>query len=255
MPGNRVFRIDTGTASPLPGRTVSGHGLPRRRTMKVVKTLLTLVLRRRRARRCGVRRRSAGDRPPRAPGRVVHSAARVAGVVADPPSSSPSSPSSTPTHHAPVAADVLKPGTQGPQVRELQQRLFQLAWLPETTTGVYDAATASAVKGFQGKHGLRRTGVLDDADLGPPQGDDQHADPRRDVQRAAPGHGPAPGRRRRRATCARSRRGCGRSTGTSATSPARTTRTPSPQSRASRPSASSRSPATSTSARSTGSPA
>ena len=49
---------------------------------------------------------------------------------------------------------MLKPGAQGPQVRELQQRLSQLAWLPETTTGVYDAATVTAVKGFQGKHGL-----------------------------------------------------------------------------------------------------
>jgi peptidoglycan hydrolase-like protein with peptidoglycan-binding domain len=75
--------------------------------------------------------------------------------------SSDSSPSSSPTHHVPVVADVLKPGTQGPKVRELQQRLFQLAWLPETTTGVYDAATSAAVKGFQGKHGLHTTGVLD----------------------------------------------------------------------------------------------
>jgi peptidoglycan hydrolase-like protein with peptidoglycan-binding domain len=75
--------------------------------------------------------------------------------------SSPASPSDSPSHHAPEVSDVLKPGAQGPKVRELQQRLFQLAWLPETTTGVYDAATAAAVKGFQGKHGLRRTGVLD----------------------------------------------------------------------------------------------
>ena len=53
---------------------------------------------------------------------------------------------------------MLTPGAQGTQVRELQQRLFQLAWLPETTTGVYDATTVAAVKGFQGKHGLHRTG-------------------------------------------------------------------------------------------------
>jgi peptidoglycan hydrolase-like protein with peptidoglycan-binding domain len=56
---------------------------------------------------------------------------------------------------------VLKPGAEGPKVRELQQRLFQLAWLPETTTGAYDAATVAAVRGFQAKHGLHRTGVLD----------------------------------------------------------------------------------------------
>jgi peptidoglycan hydrolase-like protein with peptidoglycan-binding domain len=46
-------------------------------------------------------------------------------------------------------------------VRDVQQRLFQLAWLPETSTGAYDAATAAAVKGFQAKHGLRPSGVLD----------------------------------------------------------------------------------------------
>ena len=56
---------------------------------------------------------------------------------------------------------MLTPGAKGTQVRELQQRLFQLAWLPETTTGEYDATTVAAVKGFQGKHGLHRTGVLD----------------------------------------------------------------------------------------------
>jgi peptidoglycan hydrolase-like protein with peptidoglycan-binding domain len=77
-----------------------------------------------------------------------------------PPASS-SSPTSSPDHGVPANRDVLRPGTKGAKVRELQQRLFQLAWLPETTTGAYDAATAAAVKGFQGKHGLHRTGVLD----------------------------------------------------------------------------------------------
>jgi peptidoglycan hydrolase-like protein with peptidoglycan-binding domain len=79
-------------------------------------------------------------------------------------STSPSSPSSTgssPSHRTPGAKDVLAPGAKGTRVRELQQRLFQLAWLPETTTGMYDAATTAAVKGFQGKHGLERTGVVD----------------------------------------------------------------------------------------------
>ena len=75
--------------------------------------------------------------------------------------SSPGSPSSSPTHRGQADADVLTPGAKGTQVRELQQRLFQLAWLPETTTGEYDATTVAAVKGFQGKHGLHRTGVLD----------------------------------------------------------------------------------------------
>jgi peptidoglycan hydrolase-like protein with peptidoglycan-binding domain len=88
---------------------------------------------------------------------------------AETPSSSPTSPTSpvtssptgSPTHPAPVATDVLEPGARGTKVRELQQRLVQLAWLPETTTGVYDQATAGAVKGFQTKHGLRATGDVD----------------------------------------------------------------------------------------------
>ena len=46
---------------------------------------------------------------------------------------------------------VLRPGDKGEQVRELQSRLYQLAWLPEVTTGVYDATTKEAVQGFQVK--------------------------------------------------------------------------------------------------------
>jgi peptidoglycan hydrolase-like protein with peptidoglycan-binding domain len=56
---------------------------------------------------------------------------------------------------------VLRPGDKGEQVRELQQRLYQLEWLPEVTTGVYDAATKQAVTGFQVKRHLKGTGVLD----------------------------------------------------------------------------------------------
>ena len=131
--------------------------------MKVVKTLLTLVL------VVGVLGGAAYGAGQLIQQRHTDTVASSTDGPEAPTSSSPSSPSSSPTgspsssptHHVPVARDVLKPGAQGPQVRELQQRLFQLAWLPETTTGVYDAATSGAVKGFQGKHGLRRTGVLD----------------------------------------------------------------------------------------------
>lgn len=56
---------------------------------------------------------------------------------------------------------VLKPGQKGEDVRALQHRLFQIAWLPEKTTGVYDPATREAVAGFQEKRGLRSTGVVD----------------------------------------------------------------------------------------------
>jgi peptidoglycan hydrolase-like protein with peptidoglycan-binding domain len=83
------------------------------------------------------------------------------------PSPAPAQPVETPTQTAtprpePVLpAVVLRPGDRGEQVRELQSRLFQLAWLPEITTGVYDATTKEAVQGFQVKRGLKGTGVLD----------------------------------------------------------------------------------------------
>ena len=77
------------------------------------------------------------------------------------PSSSPSAPSPSPDVTPAAQRVVLSPGTHGTRVRALQQRLFQLAWLPETTTGVYDASTTAAVKGFQGKHGLGASGRLD----------------------------------------------------------------------------------------------
>ena len=76
---------------------------------------------------------------------------------------SPSTLSSTQSQpsSAQPPAPVLQPGAKGTRVRELQVRLHQLAWLPETTTGVYDAATVAAVRGFQARRGLARTGVLD----------------------------------------------------------------------------------------------
>jgi peptidoglycan hydrolase-like protein with peptidoglycan-binding domain len=84
------------------------------------------------------------------------------------PTPSPSTSPSTPETSAPVEpveppkpAAVLEPGATGEQVRELQHRLFQMAWLPETTTGTYDATTKEAVAGFQGKRGFKATGVVD----------------------------------------------------------------------------------------------
>ena len=102
-----------------------------------------------------------GDRP----------AAGVSGTPAAAPSATPTpraaptpAPSPTPPPAPPPEpppANVLEPGARGEQVRELQSRLFQLAWLPETTTGTYDPATRTAVSGFQAKRGLRATGVVD----------------------------------------------------------------------------------------------
>jgi hypothetical protein len=54
-----------------------------------------------------------------------------------------------------------EPGDAGPAVRELQARLRQVAWLHDGPTGTYDDLTERAVRGFQGKRGLPRTGRTD----------------------------------------------------------------------------------------------
>ncbi|MBR8643434.1 L,D-transpeptidase family protein [Streptomyces tuirus] len=82
------------------------------------------------------------------------------------PSSTPS-PLRSPTGDdkpstAPAPARVLwSPGDTGRDVRELQARLRQVAWLFEGPTGTYGEATERAVSGFQGKRGLPRTGRTD----------------------------------------------------------------------------------------------
>ena len=74
----------------------------------------------------------------------------------------PVKPAQPPTPTAPpTPEDVLSPGDRGEQVRELQSRLYQLAWLPELTTGRYDADTTAAVAGFQDKRGFKATGKVD----------------------------------------------------------------------------------------------
>ena len=52
-------------------------------------------------------------------------------------------------------------GDSGAGVRELQARLRQLDWLFDGPTGTYDNPTERAVRGFQGKRGLPRTGETD----------------------------------------------------------------------------------------------
>ncbi len=82
------------------------------------------------------------------------------GAGGSPAPASPS-PSASPSTPAARPAFVLRPGDTGEQVRALQHRLFQLAWLPELTTGTYDRATRAAVAGFQGRRGLEQTGLVD----------------------------------------------------------------------------------------------
>ncbi|MFI9153970.1 L,D-transpeptidase family protein [Streptomyces sp. NPDC053367] len=62
---------------------------------------------------------------------------------------------------APAARVLWARGADGRDVREVQARLRQIAWLFEGPTGTYDEATEEAVKGFQGKRGLPRTGQVD----------------------------------------------------------------------------------------------
>jgi peptidoglycan hydrolase-like protein with peptidoglycan-binding domain len=63
---------------------------------------------------------------------------------------------------APVPSRVLwSRGDTGRDIRELQARLRQVAWLFEGPTGTYDESTERAVSGFQGKRGLPRTGRTD----------------------------------------------------------------------------------------------
>jgi peptidoglycan hydrolase-like protein with peptidoglycan-binding domain len=63
---------------------------------------------------------------------------------------------------APPPSPVLwSRGDSGPDVRGLQARLRQVAWLYDGPTGTYDDLTEQAVRGFQGKRGLPRTGATD----------------------------------------------------------------------------------------------
>ncbi|MEU0073322.1 L,D-transpeptidase family protein [Streptomyces sp. NPDC006332] len=68
-------------------------------------------------------------------------------------------PSAAPASPAPVV--LWSRGDSGGDVRELQARLRQVAWLYDGPTGTYDDLTEQAVEGFQGKRGLPRTGRTD----------------------------------------------------------------------------------------------
>ena len=55
--------------------------------------------------------------------------------------------------------EVLRPGSRGPAVRELQGRLAQLGYRPGSADGAYGAQTSSAVMAFEKHEGLGRDGV------------------------------------------------------------------------------------------------
>ncbi|MER6731692.1 L,D-transpeptidase family protein [Streptomyces puniciscabiei] len=99
------------------------------------------------------------DGKPRAPVHVQRPAQIPASRPAEParPERS-SSPAPVP---APAPRILYARGDSGPGVRELQARLRQVAWLFDGPTGSYDGPTEQAVRGFQGKRGLPRTGRTD----------------------------------------------------------------------------------------------
>ncbi|MEV6383604.1 L,D-transpeptidase family protein [Streptomyces sp. NPDC051773] len=78
------------------------------------------------------------------------------------PTTAPPSPAPPPAPKPSPPPRVLwSQGDEGLDVRELQARLRQIAWLFTGPTGTYDDQTVQAVKGFQGKRGLPRTGRTD----------------------------------------------------------------------------------------------
>ncbi|MFF5548463.1 L,D-transpeptidase family protein [Streptomyces olivaceoviridis] len=93
---------------------------------------------------------------PGSPGPGTARSSPVPGVTRTAPAAPPSAAPAVP------APPVLwSRGDTGPAVRELQARLRQVAWLAVGPTGSYDGPTERAVKGFQGKRGLPRTGATD----------------------------------------------------------------------------------------------
>lgn len=86
------------------------------------------------------------------------------------PTTAPSSSAPpTPKRHASPrmrpGPRLLGPGDDGPQVRELQARLRQIAWFSGDVTDHYGPVTETAVRGFQAKRGIPVTGYVDQRTL------------------------------------------------------------------------------------------
>ncbi|WP_239073882.1 L,D-transpeptidase family protein [Streptomyces sp. SID10853] len=77
------------------------------------------------------------------------------------PTEKPADPTGPKTSAPAPGRTLLASGATGKRVRELQARLRQIAWFGATPTGTYGPVTVAAVKGFQGKRGLARTGTTD----------------------------------------------------------------------------------------------
>lgn len=64
-----------------------------------------------------------------------------------------------------VKAGKLKPGSQGPAVVALRDRLIRMGYLEATATGVYDRKIEKAVRRFQKDHGITADGVAGKATI------------------------------------------------------------------------------------------
>ncbi|GEC07876.1 lipoprotein [Streptomyces spinoverrucosus] len=103
------------------------------------------------------------DGKPRGP---IHIDVTTTAPAAPPPATSEDPAKPPATSKAPAKPPAPPPvlwsrGDSGRDVRELQARLRQIAWLFDGPTGTYDDLTEQAVRGFQGKRGLPQTGTTD----------------------------------------------------------------------------------------------
>ncbi|NEA62384.1 L,D-transpeptidase family protein [Streptomyces sp. SID12488] len=103
------------------------------------------------------------DGDPRSPVhiQVSHPPDDKPGATATPAPTPTPTPKKADPAPSPPATVLWSRGDSGRDVRELQARLRQVAWLYDGPTGSYDDLTENAVKGFQGKRGLPRTGRTD----------------------------------------------------------------------------------------------
>ncbi|MFI9047752.1 L,D-transpeptidase family protein [Streptomyces sp. NPDC053427] len=86
---------------------------------------------------------------------------RLPTTPAAPSRSDPKAPS--PAHHGRTHRAVMAPGSYGGRVRELQARLTQLGHFKRSLTGYYGAVTTAAVRAFQKRQRLPRTGTVQPA--------------------------------------------------------------------------------------------